>query len=295
MTTRLDLAIQKHPDCEEAIRLLASRDPSGNLKYLHWSVSVLVSGQALAPEIADVVDRFHKYAGFAYGPRRREQIIRRDIYSYRPQDLAHLRDALSKVERAQNKKRKARERLYKIEGAMDADVVWQSDSLVVRHIRNKQASVHYGLNTKWCIAMNREGYFDDYESHNATFFFFERKKPVGDEYDKSALMFSRDPDGSTREATCFTSLDGQVSVFSLIKAYGHEVFEILRTVYERSESYPGSVASCVLAGKATAEQLGQFVACSERNLSTDAAMFIEAVCCNDVAPWVGVDVRGRCL
>lgn len=36
MTTRLDLAIQKHPSHDADIRLLASRDPSGNLNTKSW-------------------------------------------------------------------------------------------------------------------------------------------------------------------------------------------------------------------------------------------------------------------
>ncbi len=62
MSTRLDLALQKHPDHEVGIRLLAERDPSGNLKYLDWAGKILASGQALAPEVSDVIDLFHRFA-----------------------------------------------------------------------------------------------------------------------------------------------------------------------------------------------------------------------------------------
>ena len=60
MSTRLDLTIQKHPTHEEGIRLLAARDPSGNLKYLDWGAKILASDQALAPEVADVLELFHR-------------------------------------------------------------------------------------------------------------------------------------------------------------------------------------------------------------------------------------------
>jgi hypothetical protein len=76
MSTRLDVALQKYPTHEEGIRLLASRDPSGNLKYLDWGARMLDAGQALAPEIADVLDLFHVFSGQWYG-RSRER-IRRD-------------------------------------------------------------------------------------------------------------------------------------------------------------------------------------------------------------------------
>ena len=63
MSTRLDAVLQKHPDHEEGIRLLAERDPSGNFKYLAWGAKMLAAGQALAPEVADVLDLFHRFAG----------------------------------------------------------------------------------------------------------------------------------------------------------------------------------------------------------------------------------------
>jgi hypothetical protein len=289
MTTRLDLALEKYPNHEEGVRLLAERDPSGNMKYLDWSAKMLASGQALASEIADVVDLFHKFSRrpvpFGHRVRRTPQHIRQDIYSYAPHELALLRDNLLKVKRAQDRKRKKREKLYAIEGAVEAEVVYESDELLVRHIKNKNASVHYGLGTKWCIAMKREGYFEDYESQNATFFFFERKSKKGDEYDKTAVMFSRD--GAYSDVQVFTALDERVGVTVLARAYGSCAFDILRVVYEKSEAYPGSTLACVYAGKATGDQLrAAFEAAKERSIQPyERWSILEAICCNEAAPW----------
>ena len=101
MSTRLDAVLQKYPDHEEGIRLLAERDPSGNLKYLAWGAKMLAAGQALAPEVADVLDLFHRFAGQwlertgaqVRRARRQHQSARSgsrvhsDINTYRPQDL----------------------------------------------------------------------------------------------------------------------------------------------------------------------------------------------------------------
>lgn len=286
MSARLDRAVQQFPDHEEGVRLLAARDPSGNLKYLDWGARVLASKQALAPEVADVVDLFHQFRGrwFGAGHRRRER-VRPDIYSYRPQDLARLRDGLLKIKRAADKKRRARERLYRIDGALEADVVYDSPDLVVRHVKNKQASVHYGLNTKWCISMQRDGYFDEYASRNATFFFFERKSPAGDEFDKVAVMVPRGGDGATAEA--FTATDRRVDMMALARVYGARVFDVFRAIHEASERWPGSAAFLVGTGAATREQLEATFAslAGSKALSpheTDA--LLEAICCNDDAP-----------
>ena len=139
-----------------------------------------------------------------------------DINTYRPQDFARLRDLLSKMKKAQDAKRKKREKLYRIQGGVEADVVYDSDDLIVRHIKNKNASVHYGHATKWCISMSREGYFEDYETHNATFFFFERKKALGDEHDKVCLVMFR-VDIRGEETTAFNALDRRMDMFALAK------------------------------------------------------------------------------
>jgi hypothetical protein len=287
VSARLDQVLQKYPAHEDGIRTLAARDPSGNLKYLDWGARMLAANQALAEELSDIIEMFHRFNGQWFGGRRDR--IRPDIYSYRPQDLASLRDNLLKIKRKQDRKRKQREKLYRLEGPVEADIVYDSPDLVVRHIKNKQASVHYGLGTKWCIAMLRESYFEEYESHNATFFFFERKVLMGDEYDKVALMMPRDGGGDrswrVETASAFTSLDEQVDIMCLAKVHGPRVFDIFREVYERSELYPGSVVFQVHQGTATAEQLAiTFDTLDGGKLSPyEVESLLEAICCNDAA------------
>jgi hypothetical protein len=300
VSTRLDSVLQKHPDHEEGIRLLAERDPSGNLKYLAWGAKMLAAGQALAPEIADVLDLFHRFAGQRL-ERTGAQVRRRDrrmyqngdgnrvhpdVNTYRPQDFAKLRDLLNKLKRAQDKKRKEREKLYRIEGSVEADVVYDSDDLIVRHIKNKNASIHYGHETKWCISMTQEGYFEDYETHNATFFFFERKKPQDDEFDKTCLMLSRSGARESRHfdegASVFNALDQRVDMFALAKVHGSRIFDIFRQCYEASEKYPGSVLFNVFAGIATREQLETVFNSVTVDLSQTDAL-LESIVCNDAA------------
>ncbi|MBM4270530.1 MAG: hypothetical protein FJ144_28645, partial [Deltaproteobacteria bacterium] len=248
MSSRLDSVLQKHPDHAEGIRLIAARDPSKNLKYLDWSAKVLASGQALAPEIADVVELFHEFKGHALPSKRGKdgrvhlERIAHDLYTYRAQDFANLRDNLRRLKRTKNKKLRERERLYRLDGPVEADVVYDSDDLVVRHIKNKNASAHYGLSTKWCIAMNRERYFEDYETQNATFFFFERKAPIKNEYDKVALVLSRERGAADGTEGAYTALDNRVGLLDLANAYGARVFDIFRVVYERSLAHPPSAA-----------------------------------------------------
>jgi hypothetical protein len=307
MSTRLDALLSSNPEHSEGIRALASRDPSGNLKYLDWGAKMLASGQALAHEIADVIDLFHKYAGrrltgpapapahARYTCRTLRAAIHPDIYTYKPEHLSTLRDGLRKVHRAMEAKRKKRERLYRIEGEVDADIIYESPVLVVRHIRNKQASVHHGLRTKWCISMLQNGYFDDYDAHNATFFFFERKAPLGDEYDKVALMVPRGSGAGWQSpdlTEAFTAVDRRVDMLALAKAYGLEVFEAFLSIHLRSEQYPGSATARVYAGTATVDEVTDVWADLVRSrgprphrYAMEISNLIEAVACNDAAPF----------
>lgn len=281
--SRLDLVLQKHPEHQEGLRLLASRDPSKDLKYIDWGAKMLASGQALAPELSDIVELHYQFKGrptASYPSRKR---IEADIYVYRPQDLARLRDDLFKMKRAQDRKRRERERLYHLDEAIEADVVYESDDLIVRHIKNKSASAHYGLGTKWCISMVREGYFEDYETQNATFFFFERKKRLGNEYDKVALMIPRCNEGRY-VADAFTSLDQRVGMLKLAEAYGPIVFDIFRVVYECSAKHPPSSAFLVRIGKASADQLEATFAKIDKLPPHETRSILEAICCNDAAP-----------
>jgi hypothetical protein len=100
--SRLDLVIERHPDREAQVRFLASRDPSGTLKYLQWQVNVLASGKAPATEIADVVDLFHKFR-LASPKRHTHADVRPDLYSYKKEEFTTLRDELLRVQRAQDK------------------------------------------------------------------------------------------------------------------------------------------------------------------------------------------------
>jgi hypothetical protein len=289
MTTRLDLALQKFPGHEESVRTLAARDPSGNLKYLDWGAKMVASGQALAQEVGDVVELFHKFAGQRYAAEGdTSERIHPDIYSYKPKDMAGLRNALLKFQSAQDAKRAERERMYHIDGDVEADVVHEDDDLIVRHVKNKNASVHYGLNTKWCISMLRERHFENYEAENATFFFFERKVAKGDDYDKMALMVPRGGEGGgIHRISVFTAADEHVDIMAIAKVHGTRVFDIFRQVYECSEKYPGSVMYLVSSGAANEEQLRQalaYVTDTETVVHTVEAT-LESICCHDAAPW----------
>jgi hypothetical protein len=129
--------------------------------------------------------------------------------------------------------------------------------------------------------MLREGHFEDYEIHNATFFFFERKAPIGDEFDKVALVIYRNTETPT---TAFTSTDRQVDIMALARVYGTHVFDIFRQVYKHSDRYPDSVMFCVYSGVATEKQIKTAFSNIGSLDPYETDSLLEAICCNDAAP-----------
>lgn len=259
---RLDAALQKYAEHQDAVKLLAGRDPVGNLKYLDWAMKIVTSGQALAPEVADVVELYDKYKGYfdyraalrASG-RRDNGADFRDIYAVGPDKFTALRDRLFKIRRKQDKKRRDREERYKIIGEMNAEVIYESDTLVVRLIGNKQASIHHGLNTKWCIAMKNEPYFEDYDSRNTVFCFMGRKQLQGDEFDRVAIACDRTMRGAMKDMTVFSSVDENVSIAALVNRMGNEVFRVLDSVYHAAHKQPPTAAARLVNGTASADEI----------------------------------------
>lgn len=98
----------KYPDHADEIKELSERDPSSTKKYLDYAVKVLVSGQALAPEIGDVIVLFHKFQN-KFEPEER------DINFWK--DFAELRDKLFELEQTNDKSKTEKKREIKAGGS----------------------------------------------------------------------------------------------------------------------------------------------------------------------------------
>jgi hypothetical protein len=94
----------KYPDHADEIKELSERDPSSTKKYLEYAVKVLVSGQALAPEIGDVIVLFHKFQN-KFEPRER------DINFWK--NFTDLRDKLFELEQSGEKSKTAQKKEIK--------------------------------------------------------------------------------------------------------------------------------------------------------------------------------------
>lgn len=67
-------------------------------------------------------------------------------------------------------------------------LVTQNDDWVVYFIITHDACRKYGKNTKWCITEATSYYWNYYRRNGYHFYFFIRKNPLGDEFDKLAAQ-----------------------------------------------------------------------------------------------------------
>jgi hypothetical protein len=279
VSKRVDALIAKHPDHAEAIGVLASRDPAGNLKYLNWQMKVLLAGRALAPEIADVVEMFHQFG-------KEAPSIRPDLYSYRPQDFTSLRDALFVLQKARQRKQAKIDKRYKLVGDVDSEVVYESPALIVRLIKNKNASVRFGLGTKWCISMNARAYYEDYESENTTFFFISRKVSAGHDMDRVAAAYTRDLRNVPRRLEYYSAIDEPISELQIVDHFGPEFFDVQRIMYQRILDHPMSPTAILQSGLEMSPDA--LVAIYEKAKADAGRAFVHgtllAIACNAGAP-----------
>jgi 3-methyladenine DNA glycosylase AlkC len=244
---RKDQALKKYPEYKQEIEYFIQRDPSKNLKYLAWELKVLSSGQALAPEIADVVDLFHRYS---------TNLSNRDLNSYSPEQFTKLRDDLFQIQEKQTQKAKKVEERYRLPEACEADTVYESDSLIVRLIRNKAASVHYGLNTQWCISMKSKTYFEDYDMSNVVIFFVIRKQALNDPFDKLAIVYQRDLINNEIEQTqFFDAQDRTVSQAMCSQVYGPEFEKIEQVTKTLAARVPKSLLAKLASNEVTVDEI----------------------------------------
>ncbi len=188
---------KKFPAFSDKIKFLASKDPSGNQKYLEYGVKVLVSGKALEQEIADVLYLFHKF-----NPRL--QI--KDINQYL--NFTELRDLLFSIKNSGAKTTKEKKEI-KFNGA---EKKYEDDQVLVLRVKDKAAACFYGANTKWCITMNNESYFEDYDANNFIFYFLLRKDLEQDDpYYKVAISVQRDFDNKIINIEYWDAKDNQIS------------------------------------------------------------------------------------
>lgn len=194
--SRLNLAIDKYPHLKEDIEKLSELDPSGNDKYLMWMANQLNKGGDINV-IIDNIKLFHNHS---------KKLSKKDINQYSLEELIKTFE-MQDFQSSSNKRKQIKE---------DAVKIYEDDSIVTYRIDSKGACDLYGANTKWCITSKRDHehydtYFD-YSFNNAIFYFILRKNPLGDLFDKVAIIYKANPHKPPEILEIRDSYDNEISI-----------------------------------------------------------------------------------
>lgn len=126
-------------------------DPIHKNKYLMWIASQLANKHS-QEDIKSTVNAFHKEA---------KRLRHADIYVYK--DLKALEDEIKDLEMS-----KRQVEIYSKE--MGAVKIYGDDICTLIRMNSKQAMLYYGKASRWCVAMEKEDYWEDYSASGNTFY-----------------------------------------------------------------------------------------------------------------------------
>jgi len=229
---RLQDVLNKVPErMEHHVRTRASKDPSGNLKYLGWQADQLhtmMSGAGSPPspwhveeyikDLIRVVELFHKSVKRL--PADQRDINVHDDYSDLLHDLENMPPSKSDL------RRKA-----KAEGRK----VYSDDRFVIIQPRTKEAAQYYGKGTKWCISAMEDNAFDDYDLDGVQFYFVFDRRPNSEPMSKVAFAVGEMVEGGV--AQIFDARDNDVAPFELVEDWGADVTRKIVSVIDADEIY----------------------------------------------------------
>lgn len=159
-------------------------DPIHKNKYLMWIASQLANKHS-QEDIKSTVNAFHKEA---------KRLLHADIYVYK--DLKALEEEIKYLEMS-----KRQVEIFSKE--MGAVKIYGDDICTLIRMNSKQAMLYYGKASRWCVAMEREDYWEDY-SASGSIFYVLLDKSNGRKYaiQKRGLM----------EVTVWEENDNEISV-----------------------------------------------------------------------------------
>jgi len=226
---RIDDARRKYPDLakpqqelegESLLQLLIDADPSGNQKYLMGAAKLAdkqvkdnikqgykpIAGKFFpedAPEdafspwgvvknVADMIPKYHNIMNFI----RDEDAKFKDINAISDYGLFQGVVKRATDRKAKKEADKAREEQTKKTAVEGTEFVLDTPYHKVVRPLTREGSCYFGRQTRWCISAERSrNYFDSYTSDGKAFLFLlAKRKDVGDEYKKIAVVMDKNGD-----------------------------------------------------------------------------------------------------
>jgi hypothetical protein len=220
----------KYPDVD--VDALASQDPSRKNKYLEWMVKQMNNGHRIE-DLVPTVTYFHNNV---------QKFKSKDINSYK--DLKDLEDEVKNISFNGKQSRG--------EIKSTAQKVVNSDEWKVIRPETKKACQKYGAGTKWCITMGDADYWEDYTGNNVIFYYFLRKKPFGDKFDKIAVAIDRDENNNIVGKEAFDAADDPIDDDELNELIGEE---LISQIENDAEAVPETAMSRLVNNKLSGDEI----------------------------------------
>ena len=144
---------------EYADQAMKIADPIHKHKYLMW-IAIQLSNKHTPEDVKSTVNAFHKEA-------KLKRLKETDIYNYK--DLKTLEDEIKDLALS-----KRQVEIYSKE--MGAVKIYSDDICTLVRMNSKDAMLYYGKATRWCVAMEKENYWDDYSTSGNVFYVLIDKK-----------------------------------------------------------------------------------------------------------------------
>lgn len=192
LEARADDLKKKYPEFNSQIDVLTS---SVKPKYLNWAVTQLKLGHS-TNDIVPTLNFFDK---------NQSKFEKKDINAY---DLKSLENAVKSI--GSEKSGRQQRKDAKVDGA---EKIYEDDQIVLLHIKSKQASVCYGVGTKWCITMKDADYFEEYtDASNVVFYFaINKQMPPSDTLHKVAFAVRRNGNNKPLDVDTFDAEDKELN------------------------------------------------------------------------------------
>ncbi len=228
MEGKFDVLSKKYPSLN--IEEIFASDPSPTNKYSEWMCKQLIKGFK-KEDLFATVESFHRIG---------QNLTKKDINQYK--DLKELEDMIKDRSFSKTQKRK----VVKSEGT---EKIYEDETSLVLRIDTKEACVFYGSNTRWCITMTDEQYYEDYVGSGVLFYFILSKIKREDKQNKVAVAISENIE-------YFDEEDKSLGISSLKIA---NIEDIINTILENSKTIPEHISLRLSSGEFTIEEYKNYV------------------------------------
>lgn len=188
-----------------AFNSLKGIDPTPTFKYLEKMIEFFLSEQTTLLELKQKIKLFHTLS-------ERNQIQPKDISLYKT-----WKDFESTVDAANSKYMEKQVQKLK---SKDAEVIVNSEDLLVVIPRTHEASCTYGAGTKWCTASSDPEHFNNYtrNSQVTLYYIIQKKETIDNRFYKMAVaVYPTEDQVYGYEKECFDALDNPIDFETILE------------------------------------------------------------------------------